>query len=387
MVGGNCFNVKMQKSKVKSQKSKSKSKSFSIWILLLPFTFLLSTFYGCATIPQTTAIHSYNINGTNYFSLVSLCDANNMDLEYDTFSHRAVLTKGVHKINLMVGDTLVLVDGLAQQLKHPVDIYEGVVMVPCRFKEQVLDSLFKESPAYAKTKSVYPPCRIKKVVIDPGHGGNDPGAIGRTGLREKDVNLDIAKRLSSLLRAEGIEVVMTRNSDSFIPLSRRVEIANNSAADLFISVHANSNRVKSLNGFEVYYVSLSVNDSERALSSAKNAALALDGACLFRPSTDLKAILWDMIYTYDRAESIELAQNICRTMEGNLNTKILGIKDAKFFVLKGVNMPAILIEIGFVSNYEEERMLKNGYFRQQIADTIALGINNYSRDYTLTEVR
>jgi N-acetylmuramoyl-L-alanine amidase len=315
------------------QNHNSKLKSFNSWLLLLPFTFYLLTFFGCATAPQATSIRTYNINGTNYFSLISLCDSSNIDLEYDTFSHRAVLTKGAHKINLMVGDTLVLVDSVPQHLKHPVDIYEGVVMVPYRFKEQVLDVLLKESPASVKTKSSFSGCRIKKVVIDAGHGGNDPGAIGRTGLREKDVNLDVAKRLRSLIKAEGIDVVMTRNSDSFIPLSRRVEIANNSCADLFISVHSNSNHVKSLNGFEVYYVSGEINDSERALASAEDAVLTLDSACLLRPSKDLKAILWDMIYTYDRAESIELGRSICRSMEARQDAKILGIKDAKFYVL------------------------------------------------------
>ena len=107
-----------------------------------------------------------------------------------------------------------LVDGISQYLKYPVDIYQGTVVLPFKFKEQVLDSLFKER--YPERKITLPLTRIKRIVVDAGHGGKDPGTTGRRGLREKDVNLDIAKRLSKLLRADGVEVVMTRSSDNFI---------------------------------------------------------------------------------------------------------------------------------------------------------------------------
>jgi N-acetylmuramoyl-L-alanine amidase len=227
--------------------------------------------------------------------------------------------------------------------------------------------------------------KIKKVVIDPGHGGNDPGTIGKTGLREKDVNLDIAKRLSSLLRLEGIETVMTRTTDKFIPLEQRVQIANNSHADLFISVHSNSNRLRSLNGFEIYYISEGIDDFQRALSSAEGSVLNLDTAYFYHPSKDLKAIVWDMIYNYNRAESIELSRSIRRSLDANLPARVLRIKGANYYVLKGVQIPAALIEIGFLSNHKEERLLKNSYYRQNIADAIARGIKDYAKEYTLME--
>jgi N-acetylmuramoyl-L-alanine amidase len=224
-------------------------------------------------------------------------------------------------------------------------------------------------------------------VIDAGHGGEDPGAIGRSGLREKDVTLDIAKRLSKLLKAEGIEVITTRSTDRFVPLSSRVEVANRSKADLFLSIHANANRVKSLNGFEVYYVSSSTDDSKRALIAAQDAPLDLDSSCFADSSLNLKAILWDMIYTNSRAESIELARSICKTIDRNSDTRILGIKGARFYVLKGVRIPAVLIEVGFLSNAGEERMLKNSYSRQKIAENIVEGINDYAQELVLTEAR
>jgi N-acetylmuramoyl-L-alanine amidase len=355
-------------------------KKFLIWF------FCVSLLSGCATVPTKEPLSTYSINGTTYFSLASFCNLRNIDLAYDTFTRTVVLTKGAHKINLMVGDTLVLVDGLSQHLKYPVDIYQGTVVVPYKFKEQILDVLFKEPvPSARTTQAVLPLSKIKKVVIDPGHGGNDPGTIGKTGLREKDVNLDIAKRLSSLLRLEGIETVMTRTTDKFIPLEQRVQIANNSHADLFISVHSNSNRLRSLNGFEIYYISEGIDDFQRALSSAEGSVLNLDTAYFYHPSKDLKAIVWDMIYNYNRAESIELSRSIRRSLDANLPARVLRIKGANYYVLKGVQIPAALIEIGFLSNHKEERLLKNSYYRQNIADAIARGIKDYAKEYTLME--
>jgi N-acetylmuramoyl-L-alanine amidase len=349
---------------------------------LIVFAFFLLSFIGCATVPSREALPTYNIGGVAYISLVSLCDLRGIDLKYDTFTRTLNLNKDAHRIDLRVGDNLALVDGEAQRLKYPIDIYQGMVVAPYKFKTEVLDILFKE--AYPPAKVALPLIKIKKVVIDAGHGGNDPGAIGKTGLREKDITLDIAKRLSSLLKKEGIAVAMTRQVDKFIPLAERVEIANNFGADLFISIHVNANRVKSLNGFEIYYISPYMDlDSQRALFSAKNARLNLEDACLVNSSTDLKAIIWDMIYTSSRAESIEVASAICQAIDRNLNRRILGIKPANFQVLKGVYTPAVLIEVGFLSNRNEEQMLRNTYYRQQVTEAVAEGIENYARDYTL----
>ena len=341
-------------------------------------------FTGCATVPTREALPTYNLNGITYLPLVSLCESRGINWEYDTFTRTATLSKDLHKINLTVGDTLVLVDGNPTHLKHPVDIYQGTIVVPYKFKDQIIDSLFKEFYPARKTYALRP--AFKKIVIDAGHGGGDPGAIGRSGLREKDINLDIAKRLVQLLRSSGVDVVMTRSTDKLIPLARRVEIANNAHADLFISIHTNANRVRSLSGFEVYYVSPYLDDSKRALLAAQKAKPDFDSSCFASNSLDLKAMLWDMIYTYNRAESIDLARFICKTIDRDLNIRIIGIKGARFEVLREVRMPALLIEIGFLSNYNEERMLRNTYYRQRIVESIAEGINNYAQELALTEV-
>ncbi|MFA5144570.1 MAG: N-acetylmuramoyl-L-alanine amidase [Candidatus Omnitrophota bacterium] len=359
-------------------------KKFKFWAVALLPVFYFLTIFGCATVPAKMALPSYNINGMAYFPLFSYAELKNIDWKYDTFTRVVSLSKGSHRISMRVGDNLVLIDGVPRYISNPADIYQGTVVAPYKFKEQVLDSLFKE--VYPTGRPALSSLKIRRVVVDAGHGGNDPGAIGRTtGLREKDVNLDIAKRLSNLLRGEGVEVVMTRASDRFIPLPRRVEITNDSGADFFLSLHSNANRVRSLSGFEVYYVSPSVSDSKRAFASAGNAPLNLNNACFDSQSLNLKAILWDMIYTSGRAESIELAQSICRAASSNLNARVLGVKGARYEVLRNARIPAVLVEVGFLSNYNEERMLKNSYYRQRIAESIMEGIRDYADDLVIVE--
>jgi len=363
---------------------KPKTSQLKFLIAVFILTFSAFTFFGCATAPIRENIPAYNIGGTTYYSLLALCDSRGINWQYDTFGKTVNLDKDSHKISLRIGDAMMLVDGQPRNFAHPVDIYQGVIVIPDKFKEQVLDVIFKKNYAAHKSSLVY--SGIKKIVLDAGHGGNDPGTIGRSGAREKDVNLDITKRLKKILETEGIAVVMTRSSDRFIPLDSRAKIANDSGADLFISIHANANRVRSLHGFEVYYVSPTVSDTQRAYATAKSTPLNIERASLAGHSLDLKATLWDMVYTYGRAESIELSRAICRSMDDNSNSRIIGAKAARFAVLRGVHMPAVLIEVGFLSNADEEKMLKNSYSRQKIAENIAEGIAGYAQGFNPMEV-
>ncbi len=340
---------------------------------------LMTVLSGCVTVgPRKEALPAYSINGTRYLALMAVCDAKGIDWRYDTFTRCVSLNKNGHQVNLRVGDEAITIDGRLLSLGRSVEIHKGTVAVPYhKFKELILDGVFKD----VQTGRVTAPyiLTIKRVVVDAGHGGRDPGTIGRSGLKEKDVNLDIAKRLSKLLSERGIDVVMTRTTDSFVPLSRRVDIANRSGADLFISVHANANRVRSLNGFEVYYISPTVGDSKRALSTAKSVPFPSSTGMLASNSLDLKAILWDMFYTDKRAESIELSRSLCWAMEKNLDARLLGVKAARFEVLRGVRMPAVLVEVGFMSNLEEERKLRNSFYRQEAAQSLMQGIEEYAK--------
>jgi N-acetylmuramoyl-L-alanine amidase len=358
--------------------------------MLYKFLFILfllgaSFISGCRSVPVQSDFVTYSIKGVKYFPLVNLCNARGIALEYDTFTRTAVLTKNTHKINLRISEKLALIDGNPRYLKSPVEVFQGTIVVPYKFKEDILDGMFQDAPVVVREFPLG--ATIKRIVIDAGHGGKDPGAIGKTGLKEKDVNLDIAKRLAAILQKDRVNVTLTRSVDRFISLPRRVEIANEGGADLFVSIHSNANRVRSMNGFEVYYVSPTVSDSERALQAAKSAVPPLVDASFALLPLEIKAVLWDMIYTANRGESIMLSRAICKTIDRNLEVKILGVKDARYAVLKGARMPAILIEVGFVSNSQEERYLKNYYYRQKIAESIREGLVNYVQDISVMTVK
>lgn len=330
---------------------------------------------GCATVSRKGGVNSYTISGATYFSLVSLCDLKNIKWDYDPLARTVDLNRGAHRIKLQAGGKIIFVDGSSRQLNEPIDIHRGMLVIPAQLR-QIIEDMFPQYSVVPEAVSFY---NIRKIIIDPGHGGRDPGAPGRSGQHEKDIVLDIAKRLSGLLKKYGVETVLTRSSDRFIPLEERSATTENSRADLFISIHANANKARSLSGFEVYCISPEVSDYKRALNSARNSALDLNVGSLTDPNTTLKAILWDMTYTYNRGEAIQLSRDICRSIGSSVDTRVIGVKKANYHVLRGAYIPAILVEVGFLSNRKEEQLLNQPAYRQQIAEAIHRGIRDYAR--------
>jgi N-acetylmuramoyl-L-alanine amidase len=220
---------------------------------------------------------------------------------------------------------------------------------------------------------------IETVVIDPGHGGKDPGAIGRSGLQEKEVVLDIALRVKEYLENDSnIRCILTRTDDTFIPLQKRTEIANNAGADLFISIHTNAAYSRYPHGFEVFYLSLAKNDEARAVAARENSSLRFEETD-FSPESfdDLNFILWDMIQNEFLKESALLAEILQREMDGHLDLENRGVNQAGLYVLNGAFMPAALVETAFISNHHEEELLKKAHFRDKMSRAIASGILNY----------
>jgi N-acetylmuramoyl-L-alanine amidase len=222
--------------------------------------------------------------------------------------------------------------------------------------------------------------KIKRVVIDPGHGGEDPGAIGPRGLKEKDVVLVISKKLGKILREKyNMEVIFTRNKDVYVPLEERTAIANSKKADLFISVHVNSNRRKNLKGVETYFLNWTTDAESNRVAARENAISYKE---MRKVQSELQMILQDLERDNKKDESMKLAGNVQFAMINALKrdyNKIvdLGVKHALFYVLVGAEMRSILIETSFISNYEEERRLANDTYRERVAESIAVGINNY----------
>jgi N-acetylmuramoyl-L-alanine amidase len=221
----------------------------------------------------------------------------------------------------------------------------------------------------------------KLVVVDAGHGGHDPGAVGPTGLYEKNVALDIAIRVRQIIKKAYplYEVVLTRETDVFIPLPERTEIANRHNADLFISVHANASTNRKARGIETYFLN-STNSTEALKTAARENAVSLKK--MKQTQSELGVILTSLSSEHKRIESVKVAGTIQRSMTGGVTkhfpeTGDHGVKWAPFYVLVGAKMPASLVEVSFISNHEEEKLLKTESYRQIIAQSIADGIHKY----------
>lgn len=227
-----------------------------------------------------------------------------------------------------------------------------------------------------------PVAAIRTIVIDPGHGGRDAGAVGPRGLKEKDVVLDISLRLRQLIQERlGIRVVMTRTEDVFVPLEERTAIANRAKADFFISIHVNAADRSRAQGFETYYLSRQPSDSTaRASAIRENLSVNLEGLQP-KEQNSLKAILWDMANTLYIKESSELAEMLLDELDEILQVENRGVKSAPFFVLMGAAMPAVLAEVAFISNPFEERKLRGESYRDRVADALFTGVKRFKVRY------
>lgn len=218
---------------------------------------------------------------------------------------------------------------------------------------------------------------IDVVCIDPGHGGSDLGAVGTKNTKEKNITLKVSKKLKKILERElGVRVVMTRESDVEVALDSRVAKANNQNAQMFLSIHVNSSYRKSARGPETYFVSLKATD-KNSMQLAMKENSSFTGMGDETEGDDLKMILWSMAQTEHIKESSRLADYIQDELNVLLNTKNRGVKQAPFRVLMRASMPAVLVEVAFVSNRYEENRLRNDSFLDKVAESIYNGVSKY----------
>jgi N-acetylmuramoyl-L-alanine amidase len=223
----------------------------------------------------------------------------------------------------------------------------------------------------------------RRIVIDPGHGGHDPGAVGPNKLYEKDVVLDIALKLRKILTEDPLnEVCLTREKDVFIPLEERTAIANKKNADFFVSIHANASPRRQARGIETYLLNWTDDDEANRVAARENAISLKKMKALNRQMDIVEVIKSDLLRENKRDESIKLANYIQRSLVSNLdgtyeNVPDLGVKQALFYVLFGAKMPSVLVEVSFISNPDEERLLSQDSYRTELAKSIAEGLNTY----------
>jgi N-acetylmuramoyl-L-alanine amidase len=228
---------------------------------------------------------------------------------------------------------------------------------------------------------------LRTIVLDAGHGGHDPGAVGAGGLMEKELVLDVTRRAAKLAEQQlGITVLLSRDGDYFVTLRDRTSFANKERADLFVSIHANAHRVAASEGLEVYFLSSEATDNAaRQLAAAENSVVQLEKPVTARAGRAdiVRTILWDLAQSEFQSESSRLAETVLDSMTQALRIPHRGVKQAGFYVLGGAAMPAILIEIGFVTNPREEKRLKEQRYRDEIARAIVSGLADYKRAWDL----
>lgn len=221
---------------------------------------------------------------------------------------------------------------------------------------------------------------IKRLVLDPGHGGKDPGAVGRLGTREKIVVLDVARRLKKKLEKQGFEVILARDSDRFVSLADRSKCANSRKVDLFVSIHANASPNRAACGFETYFLSEAKTDWERAVAARENAAFETeDSSTGLNVGGDVGLILADLAQNEFLVESSELAARIQEATVPQARIMDRGVRQANFYVLRNNFMPAVLVECGFLSNKSEEKLLRQFAHRERLAEGISRGIVEFAR--------
>jgi N-acetylmuramoyl-L-alanine amidase len=227
---------------------------------------------------------------------------------------------------------------------------------------------------------------LRRIVVDAGHGGKDPGAVGKSGTLEKDVTLKMAKALSKELTKQiGCEVILTRSGDVYLPLEERTAIANKVGADLFISLHANANNNRKAYGIETYYLNFSKNDKAAAVAAREN-------GISIKQVSDLELILFDLMANSKINESSRLATVIQKGLVKGIskkysNVRDLGVRQGPFYVLLGATMPSVLVETAFLSHPREEKRLKSSAFQKTAAKAIAAAIKDYAVNNKLIAFR
>ncbi len=351
-----------------------------------------------------TFIRVADFSGTSFVPLVQIAALLNGRLEPKQPSEQVRLSLRGHTLKFSADSPKVLLGGKETQLEKPTVKNAEGFWVPFSFfssdsfskvaktslqwppKEKALVKPAAVAPAAAAPAARKPISEraarhsnaLKRITIDPGHGGKDPGATGPRGIMEKDVSLRFALDLAELLRETyGYEVLLTRMEDAFVPLEERARLANKHRADLFISLHCNASASPRQKGFEVYFLSEKASDPHAdSVARLENAVLALEGKEVPSPNR-VKQVLRSLEVTANINEASTAGALVERHLSDRLSEPSLGVKQAAFYVLRGAEMPSVLVEMAFISNREEERMLQSASFRKKMVEGIAAGVAAY----------
>ncbi|MEA2104814.1 MAG: N-acetylmuramoyl-L-alanine amidase [Candidatus Cloacimonadota bacterium] len=364
--------------------------------ILLTLLFMFQISFVIANEYQVSYVNSarkdylseYEFESEIYFDISNLSKIFSGEVIYDFENQTATLVIFNKNCIFNFQNKWVDCEGKNYNLHGDVLVMAGIYFIPKYFLNILSKKLFPKKVALEQNKIVINLSSVKdylinKIVIDPGHGGKDPGAIGKNlYLCEKDVVLKISKKTKKLLEKNlDVQVLLTRDSDKFVPLWDRTDFANEEGADLFISIHCNANLRSKANGTEVYYLSTAQSDEERAVEAMENKAIKFEDPGSVERYSELDFILYDMRQNEHLFESADLSEICQKNIVSRLETRDRGVKQANFYVLRRAFMPAILIEVAFLSNKWEERKLKSNNFLDRAAQSIYESIVQFKKKY------
>jgi N-acetylmuramoyl-L-alanine amidase len=343
----------------------------SVYARFFIYFVMILTLHGCGGRPVAPPSPPMGI------PLQDICDRYHVAWQWDGVTQVVMMEYRGNISRALVGSSSVLIGRQQITLSAPLRRQNSVIYVPEDFEAKVLAPF---GVPVAGLSAVQASSRVHTVVIDAGHGGKDRGTISWS-LDEKDIVLDVVRRLRTLLEGAGIKVVMTRTTDDFISLPERTIIASRSGADLFVSVHVNFNRDRSVSGLLVYYLD-SMNKKDLSEVQRKvNEHIFLQSLKASDTRT-LQAILTDMLATVKTEGSSRLAKLIVKEARQEPGVKVRsdGLRLCRFFVVRNTLIPAVLVETGFLSNRQEYDKLASSVYRQKMADIIARGILDYANE-------
>lgn len=371
-----------------------------IFVLLIILSSL--SLYAESTAPLIT------VDQNSYVSLHEFKNSLPFSTSYDIITGRGRLFFRNHSAVYMIGASVFIVDGKLHVAGRPVMRKNGLVLLPLDMVTTISRTVHSMEARDKGNRVVFVPVKnqagtvttrvkpghepITFFVIDPGHGGKDPGAIGKGKMREKDLTLELAKRLASELKRTfpGKKIYLTRNRDRFITLLKRTEIANRhlkrNQNGVFISIHGNASISSRISGFETYYLSQNPsNEAARKTAALENNVIVLEDHKGKGKYNQVEYIEAMMITTQIQKESSQLAEDIQKGLDRTISRfKSRGVRRADFYVLRGVLMPAVLVEVGFVTNSKESRYLRTRAHQQRIVRGIVQGLKNFIYRYNRT---
>ncbi len=356
-------------------------------VVVLPFLILISLFPPSlsAEIERPDALsYAVKIGEQNFLPLVPFCSEKGIEIEWDGVARRVILKKAGRFVTLMPDIPLANVDGAVRPLEESPLMQFGAVLIPESFTAADWWPWNGSTPAAenASLPSVETQAKNQRIIIDPGHGGFDTGAKAY-GIMEKDLALQLSRQLAAELARSGFDVVLTRTDDRYLTLEERSKFVAEQAGDLFISIHANSSESQSASGLEIYYLSEAIDDNARAVAAYENAAVQSDTVSDFK-APPIDPTVWDIILTEKRRESIMLANMISDSLSESGLARNRGVKSAQFRVLMNTKVPALLLEVGFLTNPEEATRLTTPDYQRELVAMISEAVRQYLKEYEET---